>query len=30
MRLKGYGNAIVPQAGAVFIRSVIDALYFLD
>jgi len=24
MRLKGYGNAIVPQAAAVFIKSVME------
>lgn len=25
-RLRGYGNAIVPQVGAVFIRTVLEAL----
>jgi hypothetical protein len=26
MRLKGYGNAIVPPLAAIFIRSVLDVL----
>lgn len=27
MRIKGYGNAIVPQLGAAFILSFLEAFY---
>ena len=29
MRLKGYGNAIVPQAAAVFIKSAVEAVWWI-